>query len=149
MLQLYFYYKSSIQLQGVFIDTFYDSMSVKERTKFDENVNHLWNFSINVKPFECKDIKIALTELMEAKVSWVIPCFEFIRTENLSYGLIYAYKIWVSKVELTNLQMKLTEAEDALDGMEDLQKKLKEAEDALEGMLSGYINRNKTYESYT
>ena len=36
--------------------------------KFSENVQNLWNFSASVDPFECKDIKTALTELMEAQV---------------------------------------------------------------------------------
>ena len=55
-------------LQGLFIDTFYDPSDGHERNKFSENVEKLWDFTMEVDPFECKDIKTALTELMEAQV---------------------------------------------------------------------------------
>ena len=66
--------KSDIKLDGVFIDTFYDPQEQKEKTKFDENLSRLWDFAITVKPFECKDIKVALTELMEAQVNKDMIC---------------------------------------------------------------------------
>ena len=61
--------KTDIKLDGVFIDTFYDPQDENEKTKFEENLSRLWDFSITAKPFECKDIKVALTELMEAQVN--------------------------------------------------------------------------------
>ena len=67
--------KSDIKLDGVFIDTFYDPQDENEKTKFDENLSRLWEFSITVKPFECKDIKVALTELMEAQVNKDMICY--------------------------------------------------------------------------
>ena len=66
---IYFLFlKARISLQGVFIDAFYDPNNEHETIKFSENVQNLWNFSASVDPFECKDIKTALTELMEAQV---------------------------------------------------------------------------------
>ena len=50
----------------MFIDTYYDPSNSLEVSKFESNTNDLLNFAMNVKPFECKDIKTALTELMEA-----------------------------------------------------------------------------------
>ena len=54
----------------MFIDAFYDSEDEHETNKFSENVQKLWEFSTNADPFECKDIKTALTELMEAQVCY-------------------------------------------------------------------------------
>ena len=65
---LFSLFKARISLQGVFIDAFYDPNNEHETIKFSENVQNLWNFSASVDPFECKDIKTALTELMEAQV---------------------------------------------------------------------------------
>ena len=48
------------------MDTFHDPDSREEKTAFQENVDRLLTFSASVKAFECKDIKKALTELMEA-----------------------------------------------------------------------------------
>ena len=70
--------KAKISLKGVFIDAFYDSDDEHEAQKFSDNVQTLWDFAANANPFECKDIKIALTELMEAQVSkmiWAIDIF--------------------------------------------------------------------------
>lgn len=52
-------------LPSVFIDTYYDPRNPKEDRKFTENTDKLWNFAKNNNPFECKDIKIALTEIRE------------------------------------------------------------------------------------
>ncbi|TRY80565.1 hypothetical protein TCAL_04553 [Tigriopus californicus] len=58
---------ANLDLNAVFIDSFYDPKSSREQLQFGTYTSTLWNFTVNVKPFECKDIKIALTELMEAQ----------------------------------------------------------------------------------
>ena len=60
-------FQISVKLQAVFIDTFYNTANPKEMSKFKDYTNKLIKFADEVKPFECKDIKIALTELMEAQ----------------------------------------------------------------------------------
>ena len=55
-------------LPAVFIDTFYDKSSPIERDRFEENTQKLWDFAKSRNPFECKDIKIALTEIRELQV---------------------------------------------------------------------------------
>ena len=65
------FFKAKISLQGVFIDAFYDSGDDYETENFSENVQKLWDFAVTADPFECKDIKKALTELMEAQVGQV------------------------------------------------------------------------------
>ena len=52
-------------LGAVFIDTFYYHDDELEKRKFEENTNNLWNFAMRMQgsPFECKDIKIAKTQL--------------------------------------------------------------------------------------
>ena len=55
-------------LPAVFIDTFYDESSRVEKERFDENTDKLWKFAKSRNPFECKDIKIALTEIRELQV---------------------------------------------------------------------------------
>ena len=57
----------SVNLQAVFIDTFYNPINPSEVSKFNEHTNKLMMFADKVQPFECKDIKIALNELMEAQ----------------------------------------------------------------------------------
>jgi hypothetical protein len=52
-------------LPAVFIDTFYDEHSPIEAEAFEENTQKLWQFASSRNPFECKDIKIALTEIRE------------------------------------------------------------------------------------
>merc|ERR1719507_1521487 len=52
-------------LQAVFIDTYYKEEDPKELKAFNENTNELFKFANSSKPFACKDIKIALTEIME------------------------------------------------------------------------------------
>ena len=54
-------------MKSLFIDTFYDPKSQIESQEFETNVEKLWDFATNTDSFECKDIKRALTELMEAK----------------------------------------------------------------------------------
>ena len=58
-------YSLRTPLRAVFIDTYYDPKNPKEASKFQENTDKLWNFAKNNNPFECKDIKIALTEIRE------------------------------------------------------------------------------------
>ena len=60
------------RFEAVFIDTFYSSDDPHEKSKYDENVEVLWTFSTQAKPFECKDIIAALNDLMEAKQSITI-----------------------------------------------------------------------------
>ena len=57
----------SLELEAIFIDTFYNPRDNSEVSKFQKYTNQLWNFADTVEPFECKDIKIALNELMEAQ----------------------------------------------------------------------------------
>jgi hypothetical protein len=49
----------------VFIDTYSDKRSDLEREMFDNNTNKLWSFAKSRVPFECKDIKLALTEIRQ------------------------------------------------------------------------------------
>ena len=56
-------YGLSHELPAVFIDTFYDPNNPSESEKFNENTNTLHAFAKGRNPFECKDIKIALTEI--------------------------------------------------------------------------------------
>ena len=56
-----------MELEAIFIDTFYNPRDNSEVSKFQKYTNQLWNFADTVEPFECKDIKIALNELMEAQ----------------------------------------------------------------------------------
>ena len=51
----------------MFIDTFYVKSNQKESSKFQTYTKELISFANAVEPFECKDIKTALTELMEAE----------------------------------------------------------------------------------
>lgn len=52
-------------LPSVFIDTYFHPDVAGERAKFLENTNKLLTFAQSVKPFECKDIEIALHEIRE------------------------------------------------------------------------------------
>ncbi len=58
-------YGLSSPLPAVFIDTFYDKNSKVESDRFNEHTANLWKFANSRNPFECKDIKIALTEIRE------------------------------------------------------------------------------------
>ena len=51
----------------MFIDAFYSTDDPVEKAKYDHHVERLWNFSAQAAPFECKDIKAALNDLMEAR----------------------------------------------------------------------------------
>ena len=52
-------------LPAVFIDTYYNKNNPLEKEKFQHYTNELWQFAKSRIPFECKDIKIALTEIRE------------------------------------------------------------------------------------
>jgi len=52
-------------LGAVFIDTYYKEEDPKELNAFNQNTNELFKFANSSEPFACKDIKIALTEIME------------------------------------------------------------------------------------
>lgn len=56
-------------LPSVFIDTFFHRTDPTEQAKFAENTNKLLTFAQSVKPFECKDIEIALHEIREMQNS--------------------------------------------------------------------------------
>ena len=56
-------YGLKFRLPSVFIDTYYDKANEYELKKFNEATGALWNFANNNNPFECKDIKIALTDI--------------------------------------------------------------------------------------
>ena len=64
-----FSFQSDVTLKTVFVDTFFEPTSTFESQQFLKYSTQLWNFTSNAKPFECKDIKTALTELMEADKS--------------------------------------------------------------------------------
>ena len=64
---MFYLFQMSVNLKAVFIDTFYNTINPREVSKFNEYTNKLMKFADKVEPFECKDIKIALTELMEAQ----------------------------------------------------------------------------------
>ena len=55
------------KFRAVFIDTFYEAANPKEKGEFLKNTQLLWNFSVEADPFECKDVKTALNDLMEAR----------------------------------------------------------------------------------
>ena len=59
--------KRSTNLEAIFLDTFYDPSSQVEAEKFANYSAKLMTFAEKVTPFECKDIKIALNELMQAQ----------------------------------------------------------------------------------
>ena len=56
-------YGLDFHLPSVFIDTYYDKDNPYELTKFKEQTEKIWNFAKGRNPFECKDIKIALTDI--------------------------------------------------------------------------------------
>ena len=64
---LIYHFQESTNLKAVFIDTFYVKLNQKEASKFQTYTKELISFANAVEPFECKDIKTALTELMEAE----------------------------------------------------------------------------------
>ena len=57
------------ELDAVFIDTFYNKDNPFEVNKFKENTKKLWKFakSMDDSPFECKDIKIAITQIRKLR----------------------------------------------------------------------------------
>jgi len=52
-------------LPSIFIDTYYHADEPTERAKFTDNTHKLLTFAQSVKPFECKDIEIALHEIRQ------------------------------------------------------------------------------------
>lgn len=59
----------AVKLRAHFIDTFFDPTNLNETRKFEEYTQNLMDFAQTVEPFECKDIKTALNELMEAQLA--------------------------------------------------------------------------------
>ena len=53
----------SFNLSAVYIDTYFDKSVPRERNAFNKYTKKLWNFASSRTPFECKDIKVALTEI--------------------------------------------------------------------------------------
>ena len=49
----------------MFIDTYVDHNNPIEASKFHQNTKKLLNLAVSKKPFECKDIKLALTEISQ------------------------------------------------------------------------------------
>jgi len=58
-------YNLKTDLQSIFLDTFYHTGSQHETDVFNNNSQILLEFSRSRKPFQCKDIEIALTEIRE------------------------------------------------------------------------------------
>lgn len=56
---------SRVRLPSVFIDTYYDQNSESETDRFKQYTAELLQFARERNPFECKDIKIALTEIRQ------------------------------------------------------------------------------------
>lgn len=56
-------------LQALFIDTFYEQTSPQEVAAFNRNTQELLQFANSAKPFACKDIKIALSEIRQLEKS--------------------------------------------------------------------------------
>ena len=52
-------------LPAVFIDTYYNRNNPKEVKEFRKNTQNLLEFAQTRTPFECKDIRIALTEIRQ------------------------------------------------------------------------------------
>ena len=55
------------EIPAIFIDTHYTTSSDREMEKFNYNTEKLWKFAVQREPFECKDIKRALTEIGELR----------------------------------------------------------------------------------
>ena len=68
IIQFYFQIRLH-KFEAVFIDAFHYSKDAVEKSQFERNVDILWKFSSRAKPFECKDIKAALNDLLEARQS--------------------------------------------------------------------------------
>ena len=49
----------------MFIDTYYHKDRPRERQIFEQETRKLWQFANSVDAFQCKDIKIALTEIKQ------------------------------------------------------------------------------------
>jgi len=58
-------YNLKTDLKSVFIDTFYHHGSPQETEVFHNNSQNLLDYALSRKPFECKDIEIALTEIRQ------------------------------------------------------------------------------------
>ena len=58
-------YELNYSIPAVFIDTYYNKSNPGEVKKFEFYTKKLWKFAKSRQPFECKDIKIALTEIRE------------------------------------------------------------------------------------
>jgi len=54
-------------LTSVFIDTFYHDEDELETRQFQQNSEMLLKFALSRRPFQCKDIEVALTEIRELK----------------------------------------------------------------------------------
>ena len=53
----------NVNLPAVYIDTYYNKKDTKQREFFELYTNKLWKFATSRDPFECKDIKTALTQI--------------------------------------------------------------------------------------
>ena len=66
----------------MFIDAFFSPEDPLEKAEYDRNVELLWNFSAKATPFECKDIKAALNDLMEARQNITLLKDELLQKEE-------------------------------------------------------------------
>lgn len=61
-------YGVTVDIPAVFIDSYYDPNHETELNMFQKYTQELWDFATTVPPFQCKDIKVALTEIRELKL---------------------------------------------------------------------------------
>jgi len=58
-------FQIDVDVPAIFIDTYYDKNDRMQARAFEKYTGELLDFARSRKPFECKDINIALTELRE------------------------------------------------------------------------------------
>jgi len=85
-------------LGAVFIDTFHHDESKHEVEVFANNSRVLWEYASSRKPFECKDIEIALTEIREL--------------QNQVYNLVIEEE--AKDIEITQLEKQRDQLQSAL-----------------------------------
>ena len=87
------------ELDAVFIDTYHDKENEYEVNKFEENTKKLWIFakSMDHTSFECKDIKIAITQIgkLQDKIE-----FQKYRIEKQKNETLIQIKSLKDKMEL-------------------------------------------------
>lgn len=108
-------YNISVKVPAVFIDTFYDPNEETELKMFRNNTISLWNFSKSIEPFECKDIKQALSDIstlyykinnLEIKQKNYSQIIQNLSEENKKLNVILLHNNITSKSKLTNRQIQ-------------------------------------------